>query len=132
MRKFGTNLDSVTLLGHFLDTVLLHNCALGYKVFVITLRHFLDAPSVQAFPTLVHFAFSRLVHYLYIWSAQAWETLGNYHVYCCVLFHRQDVNFFEICAAFAAVQIVHFESSEKHEPSLTLRGALNKRLPRLI
>jgi len=31
----------------------------------------------------VHCAFPRLVHYLYIWSAQGWETLGNYHVYCC-------------------------------------------------
>ena len=33
----------------------------------------------------MHCAFIRLVHYLYMWSAQAWETLGNYHVYCCAL-----------------------------------------------
>ena len=31
-----------------------------------------------------------------------------------------------------AVQVVRFESSDKHEPSLTLRVALNKSLPRLI
>ena len=42
---------------------------------------------MQAFPRLVHCAFPGLVHYLYIWSAQAWETLGNYHAYCCACIH---------------------------------------------
>ena len=33
---------------------------------------------------------------------------------------------------FGAVQVVHFESGDKHDPSVTLRVALNKSWSRLI
>ena len=45
--------------------------------------------------------------------------------------HIQAVNIFETCIDFGRVQVVHFESSDKHEPSLTLRLALNKSWPKL-
>ena len=32
----------------------------------------------------------------------------------------------EVCTDFVAVQVVHFESSDKHEPSVTLRVALHE------
>ena len=44
-------------------------------------------------------------------------------------FHRQTVNFFQMCIHFGAVKIVNSKSSDKHEPSLTLRVALNKSSP---
>ena len=33
---------------------------------------------------------------------------------------------FEICIDFGTVQVVHFESSDKHEPSLTESGSEQK------
>ena len=38
----------------------------------------------------------------------------------------------EIWIVFGAVQVVHFKCSDKHQPSLTLRVALNKNRPLLI
>ena len=43
-----------------------------------------------------------------------------------------DKLWIEMCIDFDAVHVVHFKSSDKHKPSLTLRVALNKSWPRLI
>ena len=48
--------------------------------------------------------------------------------FCC----KSLTTSFEMCIHFGAVKVVHSKSSEKHEPRLILRVALNKSWHRLI